>query len=297
VRRITVGIVDFLNSKPLAWAFLPGDQGLPGDQDRSGEDGLRQRYRELFDASFHPPAKVAELLAAGRLDIGLIPAIEVQRIPDLSVLPGLCVAATEEVRSVLLVHRGPIAQIRRVALDANSRTSAALVKILLADRYGLSPEYRPAQPRVEEMLADADAALVIGDPALAVDRQRYRILDLAAEWRALTGKPAVFAVWAVRRGVELPDLAGYFAASLRAGQAAMDRMVAESAAQLGLHEDDVRRYLTRNLSFELDEEALAGLTEYYRRAHAHGLIETLRPLCLYPPPAAVARAPQSAAVF
>ncbi len=258
--KLSVGIVDYLNSKPLAWEFLQG------------------RHADLFEASFHPPARVAELLAEGALDIGLIPVIEVQRIPNLRVLPGLCVAATEEVRSVLLVHEGPIEEIRRVALDANSRTSAALVQILLADRYDLSPEYLPARPALAEMLATADAALLIGDPALHVDRERYRILDLAAEWRSLTGRPMVFAVWAVAPGVEMADHGRYFASSLRAGLGALPTLVAESAQEMQLSEAQIRTYLTDNLCFTLGDEQLAGLREYYRRAHRHGLIDEPRPL-------------------
>ncbi len=258
--KLCVGIVNYLNSKPLAWSFL------------------QEQHADLFEASYHPPARVAALLAEGALDIGLIPAIEVQRIPDLRVLPGLCVAATEEVRSVLLVHRGPIEEVRRVALDANSRTSAALVEILLADRYGLQPEYLPAQPDLEKMLASADAALLIGDPALRVDRERYRILDLAAEWRSLTGKPMVFAVWAVAPGVELAGRSSYFASSLRAGLESLPTLVAQSAEEMALSAEEIRAYLTDNLCFTLGDEQLAGLWEYYLRAHAHGLIEKPRPL-------------------
>lgn len=261
--KLRVGIVAFLNSRPLAWGFLEG------------------RYRDLFEASLYPPAEVARRLAAGELDIGLIPAIEVQRIPDLSVLPGLCVAATHEVRSVLLVLKKPLAEVREVALDENSRTSAALVKILFADRWGLAPTYREARPRVEEMLEVADAALVIGDPALSVDRERYQILDLAAEWRALTGLPAVFALWAVRPGVELPDLALYFEDSLRRGLEAMPELVASAAKELDLPRDEVERYLTEYLSYSLGPDELAALDAYYRRAARLGLIAPPRPLRLW----------------
>jgi chorismate dehydratase len=263
VPKLRVGIVDFLNSKPLAWGFIKGHHG------------------DLFSPSFHPPAQVADLLARGALDIGLIPAIEVQRITGLTVLPDLCVASSHEVRSVLLVLGKPVEQVRRVALDVNSRTSAALVQILLADRYGLAPEYTPAHADLDAMLAEADAALLIGDPALAVDRERYEVLDLAAEWRQLTGKPAVFAVWAVRPGVAVPDLPFYFKSSLRFGLASLPTLVREAAAELDLKRDEVERYLTENLSFVLRNQELASLEEYYRRAHRHGLIGEPRPLELW----------------
>jgi len=261
--KLRVGIVNFLNSKPLAWGFLKG------------------HHADLFAPTYHPPALVARLLGQGNLDIGLIPSIEVQRIPGLKVLPDLCVASRHEVRSVLLVSRVPIAEIKKVALDQNSRTSAALIRILLKERYGLTPEYLHERPDPERMLAEADAALIIGDPALKVERDRYLILDLAAEWNALTGLPFVFAVWAVRPGVDLPDLPFYFKSSLRYGLSSVDTVSREAAAELGLDSGEVRSYLTENLSYFLRREEIQGLEEFYRRAHQHGLILEPRPLELW----------------
>ena len=258
--KLRVGIVNFLNSKPLAWGFLKG------------------HHADLFAPSYHPPALVARLLGQGNLDVGLIPSIEVQRIPGLKVLPDLCIASRHEVRSVLLISRCPIAEVRKVALDQNSRTSAALLRILLRERYQLEPEYLHARPDAERMLAEADAALLIGDPALKIDRERYRILDLAGEWYALTGLPFTFAVWAVRPEVELPELAFYFKSSLRYGLSSLDILVRESAAELSLESSEVRAYLTENLNYFLRKEELAGLEEFYRRAHAHGLILEPKPL-------------------
>jgi len=258
--KLRVGIVNFLNSKPLAWGFLKG------------------HHADLFAPSFHPPALVARLLGQGNLDIGLIPSIEVQRIPGLKVLPDLCIASRHEVRSVLLISRGPIAEVKRVALDQNSRTSVALSRILLRERYGLDPEYLHERPDPERMLAEADAALLIGDPALKVDREKYQVLDLAAEWNALTGLPFVFAVWAVRPEVDMPELSFYFKSSLRYGLSSLDNVVRESAAEMGLDSSEVRSYLTENLSFFLRREEIEGLEEFYRRAHQHGLILEPKPL-------------------
>jgi chorismate dehydratase len=258
--KLRVGIVNFLNSKPLAWGFLKG------------------HHADLFAPSYHPPSMVARLLAQGNLDIGLIPSIEVQRIPNLRVLPDMCVAAQHEVRSVLLVSRVPVEEIRRVALDTNSRTSATLIRILLRERWGLDPEYLHERPDPERMLAEADAALLIGDPALRVDRERYRIIDLAAEWKTLTGLPFVFAVWAVRPEVEIPDLPFYFKSSLRYGLSSLDILVREAAGEMGLDSAEVRAYLTENLSFFLRQDEIEGLEEFYRRAHHAGLILEPRPL-------------------
>jgi len=257
---LRVGIVDYLNSRPLAWGFLTG------------------RMPAELEASYHPPARVADLLAAGELDVGLVPSIELQRIPGLRVLPGMGVCASHEVRSVLLVSQCEPADIRRLALDRYSRTSAALVQILLADVWGARPEVVTAAPDVEAMLADADAALVIGDPALRVDRTAYRVLDLAAGWRGLTGHPFVFAVWAVRSGVDTAGLDELFHRSLALGMAEIDRIVAAAAGELGLPPAELREYLTSSLGFRLGEDELQGLREYFRRAAAHGLLPTVVPL-------------------
>jgi len=258
--KLRVGIVNFLNSKPLAWGFLKG------------------HHADLFAPSYHPPALVARLLGQGNLDIGLIPSIEVQRIPNLRVLPDMCVGAKQEVRSVVLVSRGPVEDIRRVALDLNSRTSSTLVRILLRERWGLDPEYLHERPDPERMLSEADAALIIGDPALRLDREKYHVVDLAAEWKTLTGLPFVFAVWAVRPEVEIPELPFYFKSSLRYGLSSLDILVREAAAELGLDTSEVRTYLTENLHFFLRAEEIEGLEEFYRRAHAHGLILEPRPI-------------------
>lgn len=257
---LRIGIVDYLNSWPLAWGFLSG------------------RIEEGFEPSYHPPARIAEMLAEGELDVGLVPSIEVQRIPDLTVVRGLCVAATHEVQSVLLVASRPVEEIRSVALDENSRTSAALVDIVLADGYGIEAETTTSTPDVERMLAEADAALLIGDPALEVDRTRYRVLDLAAEWRRLTDRPFVFAVWAARSEIASSELTAALEGSLDIGIEEMDGIIARAVEELGLPEDVVERYLLRHLRYAMGPAELEGLEEFYRRAERRGAIARVRPL-------------------
>lgn len=256
---VRVGIVHYLNSRPLAWGFRRGAVGA----------GWR--------VSYLAPAAVADGLAAGELDVGLVPAIELQRIPGLVPLDAPCVAATREVRSVLLISRREIGAIRSVSLDENSRTSAVLVRILLAERYGLAPSYRQAAADLESMLADSDAALLIGDPALHVDRRRWQVLDLAAEWRRLTGHPFVFALWAARAEAVAPGIERPFRDSLALAEAEMAELIAEAAAETGLAAARIEEYLTRCLSFRLGTAERAGLEEFHRRAHAHGLIRRLEP--------------------
>ncbi|HKI85396.1 MAG TPA: menaquinone biosynthesis protein, partial [Thermoanaerobaculia bacterium] len=196
----------------------------------------------------------------------------------LRVIPGLCIGSIHEVRSVLLVSRRPLADVRRIALDENSRTSAALVRILAADAWSLDAEFVQSRADVDQMLKSADAALIIGDPALQVDHDRYLVLDLAAEWRKLTGHPFVFALWALRSGVHLGAIGKCFAASLDAGLDDLERIVARAREVSGLEEEVLRRYFTRNLHYRLESDQRAGLEEYFRRAALHGLIEGKRPL-------------------
>lgn len=247
---IRVGVVHYVNALPLA-------RGLERDA-AAGE-------LELVRLS---PAAVADALAAGSIDVGLLPSIELDRISGLEVLPGCAIAATHEVRSVLLVSRVPVAEIRTLALDENSRTSAALVRIVLAERYGIHPQTRQQAPELDAMLAGADAALVIGDPALGVDRARHVVLDLAGEWLELTGLPFVFAVWAARAEVATPELAARFQRSLATGLAELDAVVVAAAAETGLAPAVLLDYYQRNLSFTLGAEERAGLAEFLRRARA-----------------------------
>lgn len=257
--KLRVGIVNYLNSRPLAWGFLQGN------------------FSAEVDAVYHPPAQIADMLASGDLDVGLIPSIEYQRIPGLSVIPGLCVAATAEVRSVLLICDRPLEDVERVALDLNSRTSAALVKILLSQHFGVNPEFFSMGPNLESMLEEAEAALIIGDPALEVDRARYRVYDLAADWRELTGKPFVFAIWAIRSDLKQSvHLESVFEESLRIGMEQMSVIVDEAVAEMGLPRSEVAEYLNHNLSFRLGDPELQGLNEFFQRAHRLGLIDDVR---------------------
>jgi chorismate dehydratase len=251
---LRIGVVDYVNSRPLA-------RGLE-----------HERASGRFELHYLSPARIADGLAAGTLDVGLMPSIELARIPALEVVPGLAIAATHEVRSVLLVSKVPITEIRTLALDESSRTSAALVRILLAERYGVRPATAPAAPDLERMLETADAALVIGDPALRVERERYVVLDLAGEWLELTGLPFVFAVWAARREVASPELDTLLARSLEVGLSELDSIVAETAVESGLPEAVLRDYYTRNLRFVLGEDERRGLEEFLLRAERAGLV-------------------------
>jgi chorismate dehydratase len=255
--------VQYLNTAPLVWGLMHGSS------------------RGRFDLSFTTPACCADDLRAGRADLGIIPSIEYQRIDGLKVLPGLSIASKHQVRSVLLLARVPLEEVRTVALDTSSRTSAALVQVLLRKFYSFDVTTRPASPNPEAMLRSADAALLIGDPAL-VYAGKARVYDLAEEWRRFTGLPFVFAVWAYRPGPALdPEEVGRgFAHSRDEGLEHLDDIAAEWAPRLGLTAEAVKIYLTENIDYTLDEENLEGLRLFYRLAHEVGASRGVKELDL-----------------
>ena len=250
---LRVGIVDFLNSRPLAWGFLRGD------------------LADQAQVSYHAPAVVADMMQAGELDVGLLPSIELLRLAGAELVPGPCVAATQEVRSVLLVLRRPVEEVERLTLDINSRTSVALIQILLHDLWGVSPDLVVRPPAMAGVEAGFDGALLIGDPALQVDREAYEIVDLAAAWRQLTGHPFVFAAWATRQGVFPEEVAPLVQRSLAIGLDDLDSIVQRAVLDLGLPAASLREYLTRNLHFEMGPEERRGLEDFWQRATAAGI--------------------------
>jgi chorismate dehydratase len=214
----------------------------------------------------------------------MIPVIEYQRIRGLKVAPGACVASKNRVRSVVLASRVPIEKVRQVSLDTSSRTSAALVQIILGQFYGLAPEYRQAAPVLGEMLESSDAALIIGDPAMLIDRASLEVYDLAEEWRRHTGLPFVFAFWAIRVDSRAFS-SGWdgapvdFAEAKREGLNHVQEIAADYSRRLGLAQEELVTYLTENISFDLDEDCLKGLRLYYELAMESGLIEQATEVC------------------
>ncbi|MFY9607105.1 MAG: menaquinone biosynthesis protein [Blastocatellia bacterium] len=256
----------YLNAAPLCYSFRFGAQ--------------KHRCSFLPDAA---PVRCSEMLSEGRADAALIPVIEYQRIPDLKVAPGACVASKTSVRSVLLASRVPIDEVRSVALDTSSRTSAALIQIILARFYELSPSYSSSPPVIHEMLRTNDAALIIGDPAMLIDRSALHVYDLAEEWKKHTGLPFVFAFWAVRSdskawAAQMSSDEVDFQAAKREGLEHADELADLYAEQLGLDRDDLFRYLRESISYDLDDDSLKGLDLYYDLASQSGLIDKPRPI-------------------
>jgi len=250
----------YSNTAPLIWSFLYGSN--------------HGKVELILD---NAPARSAELLEQDRVDVALVPVIAYQTLSDVKLVPNVCVGAKQRVRSVCLVTHGmDLGDARTVALDASSRTSVALVKIIFREFLSREPEFSPAQPNVEQMLAHADAALIIGDPALAISNSRSRIsnndlrvFDLAELWRRHTGLGFVFAMWMSRH----KQLDIDFAAARDEGIANADSIAASYAANLPLSQAEIRDYLIGNIAYEPDDSMLGGMQLYFELAYKHKLID------------------------
>jgi len=261
MRLLRISAISYLNTAPLMWDF---EHAKAGTQ---------------FEISYTLPSACARALAEGTADIGIIPAAAYAQVPGLQVLPEIAIASRRAVQSILLVSRVPIEQVRTVALDTSSMTSVALTKVLFEKWMGGGRSFFPMEPNIEKMLSEHDAGLLIGDPALRIDRSRYQTLDLAEEWIRYTGKPFVFAFWAVR-GAALSeadpvlDLATIFRDSRDHGlqSSNLDQIAREWASRVGLSEADIRSYLTENIYYQLDPGCLEGLQLFYRYAAEIGAL-------------------------
>jgi chorismate dehydratase len=309
--KLRISIVEFLNTAPLVWGFTDGP--------------LEGRY----DLSFTVPSLCAEALRAGEADVAIIPAIEYQRMDGMVILPEMSVSAKGEVRSILALSRGPIENVRRMALDTNSRSSVALVRLLCSGLWHISPEFIDAPPDPEAMLKEADAALLIGDPALRVrlrldlfERKAVKrtgtsggdecdcclddaeqpvpgvdmlfVYDVAQEWRRMTGKPCVLAVWAGRREAITPEVVADFLASKQYGLAHIGDIAEGAALKLDLPPHHLESYLRDNIDYSLDPENLAGLELFFSRSAQAGLLPSARPLEFASLPDNVGRVPGAA---
>lgn len=286
--KLRISVVQYLNTAPLVRGFT---------------HGLLQGKYEL---SFTVPALCAEALRTRAADIAIIPAIEYQRIPDLVVLPDMAIASKERVRSLLVISKVPIREAHRIALDSSSRSTQAVTRILCEDRWAVAPEFIEAAPHASEMLHEADAALIIGDPALRLavaaecranpgrdgawicngktaglpSFSKLYLYDVVHEWWQLTERPAVLAVWAARPEIATPEVVADFSASLAYGLAQLPEICAEAARDLLLPEKELALYLRTNIDYSLDTENLKGLNEFFARAARLRLIPEQKPMVL-----------------
>jgi predicted solute-binding protein len=228
---------------------------------------LHGAQRDLFELEFAIPAVCADRLASGNADIGIVPSFELTK-QALEIIPGAGIACHGAVRSILLISSRPAEAIRTLAADSSSRTSVELARVILARKYGAHPQIVRQAPNLDAMLQTADAALIIGDPALRIDPARlpYHAYDLGAEWTEMTGLPMVFAVWAARQGIAHAEFADAFLDSCRYGRERIDAIVAAEAPRREFAPELVREYLTRHIVHELSARDYEGMELFLSHA-------------------------------
>jgi len=249
-RPVRLGAVGYLNVRPLVYGL--------------------DRHPDRVSLRFDTPAVCAALLADHAIDLGTVPSIAYLDRPGDSVVPGVCIGSDGPVASVALFTRRPIREVRTVALDTSSRTSVMLTRILCRRRFTIDPTWLPHEPDLAAMLAMADAALLIGDPALFVDPSAFgaRRIDLGAEWTTMTGLPFVWAFWAGRPGAADAGVVSLLQEAAESGMAHADALADAYCADAPDRRPLARRYLRENLMFRLTPRAIDGLETYYREAAA-----------------------------
>ena len=254
--RLRISAISYLNTAPLMWDFEQGSR--------------RQELLREFEIAYTLPAQCAQMLAEGSADIGIIPVAAYASIPGLQILGDVAIASKNAVRSILLVSRKPLDRIGTVALDSSSRSSAALIQVLFSKYWRQDVRFASDEPQLDSMLANSDAALLIGDPALQVDRSDYYTWDLAEEWRTFTGRSFVFAFWVVRAKAASEDELSHVAEILRASRDEGLRHIPEIAGEwsqrLSLAPEVIVSYLRENIQYQLDNENLQGLKLFFRLA-------------------------------
>src|ERR1044071_4953468 len=251
----------YLNSAPLIWSFLNGSK------------------RGQVDFIEAVPARCAELLAQAEVEAALVPVIEYQRIAGRALVADVCVGSQKEVLSVVLVSKDTeLEHVRSIALDESSRTSATLVKIIFREFLDHEPAWTTRSPNLEEMLERNDAALIIGDPGMTFPRAGLKVWDMASLWRKYTGLGFVFAMWMVRDEAVKKAGAVDFAGARDEGVAHVEDIVESYKDKIPMLVSELRKYLTENIVFHVDDSMRRGLQLYYELAFKHQLIENVKPL-------------------
>lgn len=250
--KVRVGAVTYLNARPLVFSLAE----------------MAPRVELVFDL----PSRLADALAAGRLDVAMIPSIEYARGDGYSIISDACIACDGPVRSVKLYGRVPIERLGSLALDEGSRTSTALVRILLKERFGIWPETRPLPIGALPEDVPADAVLLIGDRGMLPGGGRFEFeWDLGEEWSRWTGLPFVFALWIARPGVDLSGVAELLAAARDDGATRLEEIARQAAPAIGVPESDCLSYLRDHLEFHFGPRQRQGLERFFALAGRHGL--------------------------
>lgn len=261
---VRIGAVSYLNARPLV-------VGLEARSDR-------------FAVRYDLPSTCARLLHGNQIDLGLIPSIEYLRSDRYVMVPDCAVVSDGPVASVAIFTTVPIERVRTLALDTSSRTSVALTRVMTARYFDIGPRFIDEGPDLEAMVRCADAALLIGDPALFADHERLGLekIDMGQAWKDFTGLPFVYACWTGLAGALTPEDVEALQHA-RAEGAAVPEIVAA-----GYYPDDAAKaavgadYLRTNIRFEMGEREKAGLERFYALAAEVGVVPAAQPLRWYP---------------
>lgn len=254
-RSPSIGAVSYLNSRPLTDALA----------------SLAPAARIVYDL----PSRLADSLSAGRLDVALVPSIETLSHRGWTVVSDACIACEGPVESIKLFGRVPVRRIRSLALDEGSRTSAALARLVLKERYGLAPELTRLPIGDSLGDTDADAVLLIGDRAMRMTGGSFEFIwDLGREWVEWTGLPMVFAMWTARPNVPLAGLAELFTAARDEGIEHLEEIARREAPLVAIPEPECLAYLRDHLKFHLGPRERDGLELFGRLAARHQLVPT-----------------------
>lgn len=251
-----LGCLPYLNVKPLVWPLEHGE--LPAG----------------WELIYEPPSTLARLLAEGEIAAAPVSSFATFMNPDLWAVPGICIASHGAVKSVLMVSKVDIPQIKTLALDTSSLSGAAMLKILLKELYNIEPKCVRAAPDPPEMLTAADAALVIGNPAMQMSTVNLHVLDLGEAWMRLTGLPAVFAVWAGPRDELTPELIETLQRAKEVGRGKIDDISRQESVKLGLPYEQCYDYLADTMKYDLGKREVESLELFARKAHEHGLVQS-----------------------
>jgi len=266
---VRIGCVPYLNARPLVAPLMTED----------GETPPEAPYRLIFE----PPARLAAMLEAGQLEVAIVPSIEYYRHEDWRVLPDITISSWRAAESVRLFLRKPLEELRRVGLDPASRSSAALLRVILAERI------REKEIEYVQTLADADPAaddsldawLLIGDAGLTREAGELEVLDLGEAWWEMARLPFVFAVWAVRPGAEIDEVVTKIRLAKFEGRRRLEELAKQEAKRLGLPRERVLHYLRDVMCYDLSPTELGGMETFYRYCVKWGLAPAGRPVRFY----------------
>jgi chorismate dehydratase len=261
---VRVGAVAYLNARPLVYSLAT----------------IAPQVEIVVDL----PSRLADALAAGQLDVAMIPSIEYARRSGYAIISDACIACDGAVRSVKLYSRVPLRRLRTLALDEGSRTSAALVRILLKEQFGIWPDTRPLPIGAASEDVPADAVLLIGDRGMLPTNGAFDVeWDLGEQWSRWTGLPFVFAMWIARPGVDLSGIGAALAAARDDGLTRLEEIARQAAPAIGVPQSDCLSYLRDHLTFHLGTRQRQGLERFYALAARHQLAPAGVELAFYPP--------------